>query len=72
MIEVKLTDEFKIVVKNMADKAAEEYYKQNGIVNIQASWYEEGKAAISKELERKMLIAIDNTIFDFFEDFNIG
>lgn len=72
MIEVKLTDEFKIAVKNMADKVAEEYYKQNGIVNIQASWYEKGKAAILKELERKMLIAADNTIFDFFEDFNVG
>lgn len=71
-IKFELIDELKTAVKNTASEAAEEYYRQNGIINTQASWYKKGKAALSKELERKMLIAINDAIFDLFEDLNVG
>lgn len=71
-IKFELIDELKTAVKNTASEAAEEYYRQNGIIDTSASWYKKGKAALSKELERKMLIAINDAIFDLFEDLNVG
>jgi len=71
-IKFELIDELKTAVKNTASEAAVEYYRQNGILNTPAPWYEKGKAALSRELERKMLIAINNAIADVFEDLNVG